>query len=138
MNKAFLLLFLTSNLLFCRSSSRQDWDSKFEVTLKKDVPVEFNIKDKIRAKKFKFHWTLFINKGLVVVANYDGFPHQYVLYQTSNLNSFKLALANAGGLVFVEFSEFVNDSKEAKFKVMFKNSKAEMLNQNTNPNTNQK
>jgi len=134
MSKFFLsivLIFLAPNLLFCKYSNRnnKDWDSKFETTIKKDVPVEFNINDKIRAKKFKFHWTLFVNKGIVIVANYDGFPSQYILYKNDNLNSFKIPLAGAGSLVLVEFSDFLIDSKEAKFKIMFKNSKAEMLNQ---------
>ncbi len=119
----FLTLFLNARV------TQQKWDNQYEVSLKKDVPVEFKIQDKIREKKFKIYWTLFINKGLIVIANLDGYPYQFVLYKENGLNNFKMELAKAGSLLLVELQDFIQDSKEAKLKIMFKNSKSEMVNQ---------
>ena len=103
------------------------WDSQYDVTLKKDEVSEYQIIDPIRLKKFTFRWTLYINDGLVVLANYDGYPYQFILYKRANGSSFQIPLKKKRSFLMVEFYDFDVKKKEAKFRTLFKNSKAEII-----------
>ncbi len=103
------------------------WDSEFEIKLQKDEIKEFKIFDRVREKSLFFHWTLYINRGMVVIANYDGYPRQYILYKDYNRNSFQIPLYKPRSALMVEFADFKEDNKTAKFRVLFKNSSAELV-----------
>jgi len=105
------------------------WDIQFDTELKKDEISAYKIYDKVREKDFFFRWTLYINSGLVVLANYDKFPHQYILYKDYNRNSFLIPLANRRSALMVEFYDFNEENQTAKFRVLFKNSQAEQVEQ---------
>ena len=113
---------ILSTLLFGRY-----WDSQYEVTLKKDVVSEFQIIDPVRIKNFSFRWTLYINDGLVVLVNYDGYPYQFILYKGHNGSSFQIPLKKKRSFLMVEFYDFNFQKREAKFRTLFKNSKAELI-----------
>lgn len=122
MKKRFLLF-----LLLTISIDARYWDSEFDQTLKKDEVAQFTIFDPAREKTFSFRWTLFINNGLIVLANYDGFPYQFILYKDYHRRSFKIPLYKRDSYLMVEFSDFDLEKREATFKTMFRNSKAEEL-----------
>jgi hypothetical protein len=122
MQKSFILFTLLTISIFA-----QYWDSQFDINLTKDEVKEFQILDPTRQKSFSFRWTLYINNGLVVLANYDGYPYQFILYKDYNRNSFKIELYRKRAFLFVEFDKFNLNNREAKFKVMFKNSSAEEI-----------
>ena len=75
-------------LLFCLSLFGRDtvnWDYTHTFELKKDeiatisiVKKEYDSQSKLEGK-FKFRWTLYQNKLLVVLSNYEGHPTQHVL-----------------------------------------------------------
>ncbi|GAA7261527.1 Uncharacterised protein [Helicobacter cholecystus] len=74
-------------------------------------------------REFKFHWTLYIDEGLVFLANYDGFNHQTILYNTYKKNAFRIGLNQEGkkgisSYLVVFFKSYNTDSKEAVFKVV--------------------
>lgn len=121
MRGVIFLLFLSS-LLFSKY-----WDYQFDIELKKDEVSNFKIFDKVREKNFSFRWTLYINRGLILLSNYDGFPHQHILYKDYNRNSFQIPLHEKRSALMVEFSEFNDQNRTAKFRVLFKNSRAEKV-----------
>ena len=75
-------------LLFCLSLFGRDavnWDYTHTFELKKDeiatisiVKKEYDSQSKLEGK-FTFRWTLYQNKLLVVLTNYEGHPTQHVL-----------------------------------------------------------
>ena len=83
-----------------------------------DIPLSSSIK-----REFRFHWTLYVDEGLVFLANYDGFNHQSILYNTYRKNAFRIGLNKEGkkGIspyLVVFFKSFNSDSKEAVFKIV--------------------
>jgi len=75
-------------LLFCLSLHGKDvvnWNYRHTFELKKDeigtisiVKKEYKNQSELKGK-FKFRWTLYQNKLLVVLADYEGHPTQHVL-----------------------------------------------------------
>ena len=65
-----------------------------------------------------------MDKGLVFLANYDGFNHQSILYNNFRKNSFKIKLAEEGKIrglspyLVVFFKNYDEKSKQATFKVV--------------------
>lgn len=122
MNKIFLLFLLSILSLF---SQIPNWTSEQEVTLSRNQVYKLNLligNSDVRA--LRFHWTLYIDKGLVFLANYDGFNHQTILYNNFRKNSFRIKLAEEGkkrGLspyVVIMFKSYDEDSKNVTFKVL--------------------
>ncbi len=79
MSKFFFIIFLAG---FCFGVN---WEYQYTFKLKKDETATVQInKEETKIKDaglFKFRWTLYKNEGLVILANYEGFPYQYVLYR---------------------------------------------------------
>lgn len=123
MNRRFFLLSLLSlSLLF---SQAPNWTSEQEITLSRNQV--YNLKLLISnsdVREFSFHWTLYVDKGLVFLAKYDGFNHQSILYNSFRKDSFKIKLAEEGKIrglspyLVVFFKNFDEKSKQATFKVV--------------------
>lgn len=122
MNKIFLLFLLSILSLF---SQTPNWTSEQEVTLSRNQVYKLNLLiGNSDVRVLRFHWTLYIDKGLVFLANYDGFNHQTILYNNFRKNSFRIKLAEEGkkrGLspyVVIMFKSYDEDSKNVTFKVL--------------------
>lgn len=123
MNRRFFLLSLLSlSFLF---SQAPNWTSEQEITLSRNQV--YNLKLLISnsdVREFSFHWTLYMDKGLVFLAKYDGFNHQSILYNSFRKDSFKIKLAEEGKIrglspyLVVFFKNFDEKSKQATFKVV--------------------
>jgi len=124
--RGLVIFTILSSLLF----GGRYWDSQYDVTLKKDEVSTYQIFDPVRVKNLTFRWTLYINKGLVIVLNFDGYPYQFLLYKDYNRSSFRIPLKKKRSFVMVEFYEFDLKKREAKFRTLFKNSKADIINKN--------
>lgn len=123
MNRRFFLFSLLSlSFLF---SQAPNWTSEQEITLSRNQV--YNLKLLISnsdVREFSFHWTLYVDKGLVFLAKYDGFNHQSILYNSFRKDSFKIKLAEEGKIrglspyLVVFFKNFDEKSKQATFKVV--------------------
>jgi len=124
--RGIAIFVILSSLLFSKY-----WDSQFNITLKKDEVSTFQIFDPIRVKNFTFRWTLYINKGLVVLAHFDKYPYQFMLYKDYNRDSFRIKLQKKRSFLMVEFYEFDEKKQEAKFRILFKNTQADIFQPST-------
>lgn len=122
MNKIFLFCFLFFLPLFSQSPN---WTSEQEITLSRNQVYKLNLLiSNSDVREFRFHWTLYTDKGLVFLANYDGFNHQSILYNSFKKNSFKIKLAEEGKIrglspyLVVFFKQYDEKSKQATFKVV--------------------
>lgn len=120
MNRVFLFFFLIPFLW----TQEPVWTSEQEVVLQRNQVYKMTLLiGSADTREFKFHWTLFVDNGLVFLANYDGFNHQSILYNTYKKNAFRIDLNREGkrGIspyLVVFFKSFNSDSKEAVFKVV--------------------
>lgn len=120
MNKLFFFCFFLSFLF----SQEPSWSSEQEVVLQRNQVHKMTLLiGNSDIREFRFYWTLFVDKGLVFLANYDGFNHQSILYNTYKKNAFRIGLNKEGkkGIspyLVVFFKSFNSDSKEAVFKVV--------------------
>jgi hypothetical protein len=104
------------------------WKQEVEVSLKKDEFQEVKVFDPLREKQLFFRWTLYINEGLVVIAHYDRYPHQYVLYKKDyRRDSFRVRLGGKREEILVQFSDFDLKKKKAKFTIYTKSRNVEVV-----------
>lgn len=121
MNRLFSLLFLIFSTLFAQEPN---WTSEQEITLTRNKQHKMTLLvGSSDVREFRFHWTLYVDGGLVFLANYDGFNHQTILYNTYKKNAFRIGLNKDGkkGIspyLVVFFKSYNADSKEAVFKVV--------------------
>jgi hypothetical protein len=98
------------------------------VELKKDKVVEVKVSNRIRDKSLYFRWTLYINSGLVVIAHYDRFPHQYILYKKDyRQDSFKIRLDRNRSEILVQFKDFNVDKNSAVFNIFSRYANIEVV-----------
>ncbi len=122
MSKILLIALFCINLF----SAAVIWDTQEEISLKKDEIYEKIITDGVREKKLYFRWTLFMNEGLVMHLNYDGFNKQFILYKQYGLDSFKLNLLpqqnyeKEGSFIFLVFKDMDIMKKIATFELYIK------------------
>ncbi|AFI06247.1 hypothetical protein [Helicobacter cetorum] len=100
--------------LFVLRAFGLDYGIDKTLELKKDEVFKAVVEDTSshQAKEVMLYWTLYKNKGLVVIMHFNGFPHQFVLYtdyarNTYNLKVFEenFALESHLSLVFRDFKE---------------------------------
>jgi len=121
------LLFLALLPLFL-SGKGGFWKQEVEVSLKKDEFQEVKVFDQIREKQLFFRWTLYINDGLVVIAHYDRYPHQYVLYkQDYRRDSFRIRIGRKREEVLIQFKDFNIEKKKAEFVVYTQSRNVEVV-----------
>lgn len=115
----FFILFLTS--LFAQEPS---WTSEQEITLTRNKQHKMTLLvGNSDVRELVFHWTLYVDGGLVFLVNYDGFNHQTILYNTYKKNAFRIGLnkedkKGISPYLVVFFKSYNSDSKEAVFKVV--------------------
>ena len=122
MNKIFLTIFIFVMLL---EGNKNIWDYRHTFSIKKDQLVEIKVVKDYK-KSFpdegtlKFRWTLFHNKRLVLLLNYEGFKKQYVLEKNYKLNTIRLNLADdykhidQRPFAIIKFLSFDSGTKVAK------------------------
>lgn len=135
MSKFFALLVFCVASLFAAEESAITWNYKDEVTLAKDQTARYEIAIDNKIFTLDFRWTLYANKGLVMLYKYgildekkrnSRFPYQNILYKDHKLNSFKIELKNRVSNAFlwpyalVVFKDFDEKTKKATFDVMMK------------------
>ena len=106
MKKFFLILLLPSLLVAFK------WDDTHDFILKKDqfgkIKVIKRADSSVRILALR--WTLYQNGRLVVLANYDGFPTQYIIQKEYKRNSIKITLRD----------DYAEGSKRAYLILAFK------------------
>ena len=86
-----------------------------------------------------FRWTLFTNDGLVVLANYDRFPYQYVLEQKYRQDGFGIALSDYADALTqlpratIIFKEFDKKTKLCTFDIFVRDDKGTTLIERQKP-----
>jgi hypothetical protein len=91
------------------------------ISLKKDEQKKILVKYGSVKKLFKFRWTLYKNKGLVVLRSYDRIVAQNVLYIRERNQSFRVELKPKGAdfyqvpYLLVKFKEFDFEKNVAVF-----------------------
>ena len=104
------------------------WNQQDEISLKKDEFQEIKIFDPVREKSLFFRWTLYINRGLVVIAHYDRFPHQYVLYKKDyRQDTFKIRFGAKKSFAMIQFVDFDLEKNQAKFNIFLKGRGSEIV-----------
>lgn len=124
----FLILFFfgISNI------SANDFREVKQISLKKDEQTKILVKYGQIEKLFKFRWTLYVNKGLVIHRSYDRIIGQNVLSLNHKNQSFRLELKSRGAdnynvpYILVKFKEFKFDTKEAVFDLMLSDEKMQI------------
>lgn len=103
------------------------FNNSFQKTLKKDEPMMIVVTDRKDEKLLLFRWTLFHNKGLVTLTNYDGIPSQQLLYKRYHESSIKIDIAlrqdelsRYNPYLFITFLGYDYVTKSAKFEILHK------------------
>jgi len=121
-----LKLFLRVTLLFAFSISvifADQFRDVQKISLKKDEQKKILVKYGSFEKIFKFRWTLYHNKGLVVFRSYDRIVAQNILYLRDKNQAFRVELkpkdasSYQGAYLLVQFKEFDYEKKQANFDI---------------------
>jgi len=138
MSKILLLFFLIF-FNFSYAKKQKIWDFQHTFNLKKDkiatILINKNSKDKKGNKAYtlRFRWTLYANKSLILLANYMGYPHQFVLQKKRLQDRVEIKLLGDGGdynakaYAIVVFSSFNINKKIATMDVFIKDQKNRMI-----------
>lgn len=129
--KVFLITLLLVNLAFAKNQKM--WEFQHSFVLKKDQVAnvyidEINIKNKQKNSTYllKFNWVLFENGNLVLLLNYMGYPHQYILKREQALDGIKIQLLsdswsfNSEVYALINFSNFNKNKQMAGINVYIK------------------
>lgn len=129
MNKFFLLF-----LPFILNAAFINLPFKFST--KKDEIAHFIIYYDRNSFDLKLRWTLYKNKVLTLLYNYDKFPYQITLYNQFGLDFFKINIASYPGFNpflyikvnkfsnnLVEFEMYLNKKYNKKIKIDYKGNK---------------
>jgi hypothetical protein len=132
--KLFLVALLLVNLAFAKNQKM--WESQHSFVLKKDQVAniyihEIDIKNKQKNSSYllKFNWVLFENGNLVLLLNYMGYPHQYILRKEKQLDSVKITLLSDSWSLdsqvyaLINFSNFNKNKQMAGINVYIKDDK---------------
>lgn len=131
--KKILHLFIFA-ALFLSTISANDFARKLEISLQKDEQKKILVKYDSIEKLLKLRWTLYHNKGLVVLRSYDKIVAQNVLSLQGKNQSFLLELSPGGRDYYnppyflVKFKDFNHEKKEAIFEIFLsdKNERIEL------------
>ncbi|MBU1928106.1 hypothetical protein KKG77_03810 [bacterium] len=103
-----------------------------QISLKKDELTKILVKYGQTEKLFKFRWTLYVNKGLVIHRSYDRIVGQNILNLNHKNQSFRVELKPRGSdnynvpYILVKFKEFKYDTKEAVFDLLLSDEKLQI------------
>ncbi len=120
---AFLLLLAT----WLNGIDLNYFNNSFHQSLGKDQQMVIVVTDKDEEKLLIFRWTLFHNKGLVTLLNYNGEPSQHLLYKRYQQNSIKVKLAlrqnessRQHPYLLINFLGYNYENKRADFEILHK------------------
>lgn len=133
MSRFVALLSLCLGTLFAAEDGAIRWNYKDEVVLAKDQLAKYDVVIDSKIYKLEFRWTLYVNRGLVMLYKYgkdttkkNAFCYQNILYKDHKLNSFKIELKNRVPNAYLEpyalvvFKNFDDETKKATFDVLMK------------------
>lgn len=102
-----------------------NWKYQGEANLKKDEIYHLAFQEGSTIKDLYFRWTLHKNEGLVVHLRYDGFVHQFVLYERYHRRGFKLQLFKQASrayasapYIWILFKDYQYDTKTATLRFL--------------------
>ncbi len=102
-----------------------EWKYQGLIDLKKDEMYHIAFQDGVVNKDLYFRWTLHKNEGLVMHLNYDGFVHQFMLYERYQQRGFKLQLFKKNPrsytsppYIWILFKDYQYDTKIATLKFL--------------------
>lgn len=102
-----------------------NWKYQRDIDLKKDETYHLSFQEGQTAKDMYFRWTLFKNEGLVMHLHYDGFVHQFVLYERYHTRGFKVQLfkpqpraATSAPYIWIIFSDYNYDTEIASLRLL--------------------
>ena len=108
----------------------------FTFSTKKDETAHFIIYYDGNSFDLKLRWTLYKNKVLTLLYNYDKFPYQITLYNQFGLDFFKINIASYPGFNpflyikvnkfsnnLVEFDMYLNKEYNKKIEIDYKGNK---------------
>lgn len=114
--------------------------SKFDnVALKRNQIAKYHLVIDGVSKYLTFRWTLYQNKGLVMLYNYEKFNFQNILYAQHSLDGYRINLKNRAEnafdfpFVLIVFSEFDEKKEEAFFQFYLKDEKRTILLERQQP-----
>jgi hypothetical protein len=119
--------------LFFSVTEANDFREIIKISLKKDAQKKFLVKYDSSERLFKFRWTLYKNKGLVIFRSYDKQVSQNILYLNHKNQSFRVELKSRGRdfynvpYILVKFKEFDYVTREAKFDLMLSDDKMQII-----------
>lgn len=109
------------------------WSNYDVIKLKRNQVAQYNLVIDDISKTLKFRWTLYVNKGLVMLYNYEKFPFQNILYASYQLEGYRINLKNRAENAFdypyamIVFAEFDDEKQEAMFEFFLKDEKRTIL-----------
>ncbi len=126
MSKIFLSLLFVIPLL-----GLDIWDYSYVFKLKKDQVATVKValdseKDPLKSRDIKFRWTLYSNKNLIVLVNYDNFPTQYELQKIYKKDTLSFYLRDdyqvkyKRSFFILRFVEYSDKEKTVTLKVAVK------------------
>lgn len=119
MNKGIIFVFCVSILW-----GRVDWSYEQILTLKRnEVQTMKLLVGAEDVRELHFHWTLFVDGGLVFLAKYDSFNHQTILKEGYKKDVMRIRLAqtaerNEPSYLVVFFQKYDEKNQTATFKVV--------------------
>ena len=125
---SFLLLFV----LGVGTIFANDFREIKQIVLKKDEQTKILVKYATSEKLFKFRWTLYKNRGLVIHRSYDRYVAQNILYLNHKNQSFRIPIKvwgvvnHNGPFLLVKFKEFKYETKEAVFELLLSDEKEQV------------
>ncbi len=94
-----------------------------KISLKKDEQKKILVKYGSFEKIFKFRWTLYHNKGLVIFRSYDRIVAQNILYLRNKNQAVRVELkpkdggSYEGAYLLVQFKSFDYEKNQAQFEI---------------------
>jgi hypothetical protein len=122
-----LLISFLFTLMYVEAINLNYFNNSFEKTLSKDQQMRIVVKKEGDEKLLIFRWTLFHNRGLVTLVNYNGEPSQQILYKRYHENSIKIDIALRQNetsryhpYLLITFLGYNYEDKSAKFEILHK------------------
>jgi len=103
-----------------------------QISLKKDEQKKILVKYANNKRLFKFRWTLYVNKALVVFHSYGNKEQQNVLYLNNQNQSFVVELKSKGAEVYgipsflIKFKKFDFKLNTAIFELYLADKKSQI------------
>ena len=111
-------------LLFVSFLQGAEWNFTKEISLLKDQYQTIVVKEQADIRVLKFRWTLFAGDGLVMHLNYNGRPHQFILFKHYKKDTYKVRLLpkisayKREPYLYLIFKKYEYESKKAYFDIL--------------------